>query len=167
MRLYNKKGATQVDDPEYGTFTPGGTGAFDGLPDPMYAKLFGRPDWESEAQRAARLTAEQMEKLRDPATMLAELQKMTASQGELTAILANAFAAAQAPAATAVPATPAAVVAPPEAVAKADAETVAAETPKDVADVGPGDAEGPAEPIEPAPKTARASKKAAAAPAAS
>jgi hypothetical protein len=101
MRLYNTAGATQVDDPEFGTFKPDANGAFDGLPDPMYAKLHGRPGWESEAERAARLTAEQMEKLRDPATMLAELQKMTASQGELTSILANAFAAAQAPAAAA------------------------------------------------------------------
>jgi hypothetical protein len=84
VRLYNTEGATQVDDPEYGTFKLDADGAFSGLPDGMYAKLHGRPGWENDAERAARLTAEQLEKLRDPATMLAELQKMTAGQGALT-----------------------------------------------------------------------------------
>ena len=126
MRLYNTEGAAQVDDPEYGTFRPDASGAFDGLPDGMYAKLHGRPGWENEAQRAARLAAEQMEKLRDPATMLAELQKMTAGQGALASLLANALgvsksAEAEAPAAPA-PATAAPADVPTETPAPAPAK---------------------------------------------
>jgi len=91
MRLYSTTGATQVDDPVHGTFKPDADGAFDGLPDAMYADLHGRPGWENDAERVARITAEQQEKLRDPATMLAELQKMNSGQGALTALLANAL----------------------------------------------------------------------------
>jgi hypothetical protein len=142
MRLYNTEGAAQVDDPEYGTFKPGESGAFDGLPDGMYAKLHGRPGWENEAERAARLTAEQMEKLRDPATMLAELQKMTANQSEFTSLLANALGMAKSADAEALtPPAPAASTAP--------AATTPDETPTST----------------PAPvKPTRTSKKAAAAP---
>lgn len=106
MRLYTTTGATQVDDPEFGTFKPDADGAFDGLPDAMYAKLHGRPGWENDAERVARVAAEQMEKLRDPATMLAELQKMSAGQGALTALLANALGVGKAvePSATPAPA---------------------------------------------------------------
>jgi hypothetical protein len=145
MRLYNTEGATQVDDPDFGTFKPDANGAFDGLPDPMYAKLHGRPGWENEAERAARLAAEQMEKLRDPATMLAELQKMTAGQGALASLLATALGVGQAQSADAptAPAPAVAEVPPVEPVAKSD------------------------EPEQPAPapaKSSRASKKAAATP---
>lgn len=144
MRLYTTAGATQVDDPEFGTFKPDVDGAFDGLPDAMYAKLHGRPGWENDAERVARLTAEQMEKLRDPATMLAELQKMTASQGELTAILASAFAAAKA-----APTTPAAAASP---VAPVESGTPIAESAQSGA------------PAPVSAKSSRASKKAAATP---
>lgn len=107
MRLYSKTGATRIDGP-LGSFTPGPDGAFDGLPDAVYADLHGRPDWENEAERTARLAAEQLEKLRDPATMLAELQKMTAGQGALATLLANALGAGQAqPESPASEATPA------------------------------------------------------------
>lgn len=141
MRLYNTEGATQVDDPEFGTFAPDANGAFDGLPDGMYAKLHGRPGWENEAERTARLAAEQLEKLRDPATMLAEMQKMTAGQGALAQLLASALGVAQAPA--------------PEAPASDPTPTgdAGATVTKD------------AEPEDKAPaKSSRASKKAAASP---
>lgn len=151
MRLYTTDGATQIDDAEFGTFKPDANGAYNGLPDAMYAKLHGRPGWENDAERAARLTAEQMEKLRDPATMLAEMQKMTAGQDAFTAMLANALGvakAAQAPAAAVD--TPVIAEAPTAPVAPAPAEVPAVSTEK------------------PAPvKPSRASKKAAAAPPAS
>ena len=142
MRLYTTTGAIKVDDPEYGTFTPNAEGAFDGLPDSMYAKLHGRPGWEDDAERVARLATEQMEKLRDPATMLAELQKMTANQSEFTSLLANALGMAKSADAEApTPPAPAASTAPDDA------------TP----DETPTSAPAPAKP-------ARSSKKAAAAP---
>lgn len=128
MRLYTKTGATQVDDPEYGTFSPDVNGAFDGLPDGMYAKLHGRPGWENEAERVARLAAEQLEKMRDPATMLAELQKMSSGQGALTALLAQALgvapaAAAEVPVSSETPEVPAEVTETAGAVAKSESET--------------------------------------------
>lgn len=132
MRLYNTEGATQVDDPEYGTFSPDVNGAFDGLPDGMYAKLHGRPGWENEAERVARLAAEQLEKMRDPATMLAELQKMSSGQGALTALLAQALGvapavAAEVPAVVSVsseaPEVPAEVTEAAGAVSKSESET--------------------------------------------
>jgi len=101
MRLYSKTGATQVDDPEFGSFTPDATGAFDGLPDAMYAKLHGRPGWESEDERALRLAAEELDRLRDPATLLAELRRMSEGQGAVTSLLAQALGVA--PPATEVP----------------------------------------------------------------
>lgn len=105
MRLYSKTGATQVDDPKFGTFTPDAAGAFDGLPDAMYADLHGRPGWESEDERALRVAAEELDRLRDPATLLAELRKMSEGQGAVTSLLAQALGvapkAADAPASTA------------------------------------------------------------------
>jgi len=145
MRLYSKTGATRIDGPS-GSFTPGANGAFDGLPDAVYADLHGRPDWEDEAERTARLAAEQLEKLRDPATMLAELQKMTAGQGELAALLANALRVGQAPA-------------EPEAPVS-ESDTTPTDEPPPSEDSTPAD-----EPPAPAPTTkSRASKKTASAP---
>jgi hypothetical protein len=151
MRLYNTEGATQVDDPEFGTFKPSTTGAFDGLPDPMYAKLHGRPGWENEAERATRLAAEQMEKLRDPATMLAELQKMTAGQGALASLLANALGVAQPASSSAEPANPATAAVAPAA------DPAPAATPPAEAEAALVEKAAPA-------KSSRASKKTAAAP---
>jgi hypothetical protein len=91
MRLYSKTGATQVDDPEFGSFVPDASGAFDGLPDGMFAKLHGRPGWESEDERALRLAAEELERFRDPATLLAEVRRMTEGQGAVASLLAQAL----------------------------------------------------------------------------
>jgi hypothetical protein len=91
MRLYSKTGATQVDDPNFGTFKPDATGAFDGLPDAMYADLHGRPGWESEDERALRVAAEELDRFRDPATLLAEVKRMGEGQGALTSLLAQAL----------------------------------------------------------------------------
>lgn len=169
MRLYNTEGAAQVDDPEYGTFKPGETGAFDGLPDGMYAKLHGRPGWENEAERTARLAAEQMEKLRDPATMLAELQKMTAGQGELAQLLANALGVGR----QAEPADAPAVKAAADSEAEPAATEPEAESGTDPEESESGGDGGSSEPgADTAPevakparaKTQRASKKAVGAP---
>lgn len=91
MRLYTRTGATQVDDPTHGTFTVGPDGAFD-FPDEVSDRLHsfhvaGSPAWESDAERAKRLLDEQMEKLRDPATLLATMQEMARGQRDLAAAL--------------------------------------------------------------------------------
>ena len=90
MRLYTKTGATQVDDPDFGTFTPDKNGAFE-FPDAMAVKLHGRPGWETEESRTARIAAEELDRLRDPATLLAELRKMGEGQGALTQLMAHAL----------------------------------------------------------------------------
>lgn len=123
MRLYTRTGATQVSAAGQ-VFTVDGNGAFE-FPQELGAQMHsfhmdGKPAWEDDAERAARLAAEQMEKLRDPATMLAELQKMTAGQGALTSLLANALGAAQsAPATPEAPAPEAPADPSPAPVAKA------------------------------------------------
>jgi hypothetical protein len=144
MRLYSKTGATQVDDPEYGTFAPGASGAFDGLPDGMYAKLFGRPDWESEDQRTLRLAGEELEKLRDPAELLKAMKEMGANQNALVQAIAQAIGL--------VPSTPSDMVAP-----ETSASTAApAETPAEAP---------PEEPASAPVKSTRGRSKAAAQPA--
>ncbi len=163
MRLYNTEGATQVDDPEFGTFTPGANGAFDGLPDDMYAKLHGRPGWENEAERTARLAAEQLEKLRDPATMLAEMRKMTANQSEFTALLANALGMAKSAEAETAPAVmPEAAATEPEVEPVTDPEESELEGDGESSELEAGTASEVAKPARA--KTQRASKKSAAAP---
>lgn len=91
MRLYSTTGAIQIDDPEYGTFTPNTTGAFDGLPDAMYAKLHGRPGWESEDERARRVAAEELERFRDPAELLKAVKELGANQGLIAQAVASAL----------------------------------------------------------------------------
>jgi hypothetical protein len=126
MRLYNKRDATQFDDPEHGTFAAGPTGAFDGLPDAMYAKLYGRPDWESEAQREQRMSQEELDKFRDPAELLKAVKEMGANQSALAVALASALGLGKTPDPPVAPVVPASapVDAPP---VKAEPEAPAAE----------------------------------------
>lgn len=131
MRLYTRTGATQVSA-NGKVFTADENGAFE-FPQDVGAEVRafhvgGKPAWEDEAERGARLAAEQMERLRDPATLLAEVQKMGQSQGALTALLANALGvapttAAEAPASES-PADPA-----PPPVAKSSRSRKSAATP--------------------------------------
>jgi hypothetical protein len=139
MRLYTLTGAAQVADPEFGSFTADVNGAFD-FPEELSDRLHGfhlggKPAWETDAERVARVAAEELEKFRDPATLLAEVRRMGESQGAIAAVLAKVLGLAPAQAAA----------------AEAPAETAAA-------DPAPGDtppAEAPA-------KTARSRKTAAA-----
>ena len=101
MRLYTLTGETQVADPEHGTFTAAADGAFE-FPAGLAAKMHsfhkdGKPAWEDDAEREARLVAEELERFRDPATLLAEVRKMSEGQGALAEVLKNMLAAAQAP----------------------------------------------------------------------
>lgn len=96
MRLYSLTGATAVDGPR-GHFEAGPDNAFE-FPQDMADELHsfhpgGRPAWEDDAERAARLAAEEMERMRDPATLLKAIQQ----QNEL---VAATLASRQAPTVT-------------------------------------------------------------------
>lgn len=87
MRLYTLTGATQVDDPVHGSFEAGAEGAFE-FPNELSARLHafhvgGEKAWETDAERADRLQAEQLERMRDPATLLAAVQALASHQADL------------------------------------------------------------------------------------
>ena len=111
MRLYTLTGASEINDPEFGTFTVGEDGAFDGLPEELANRLHPFPAWEDDAERTLRLVVAEQKRLADPATMLAEMQAMAQGQRELAAALMAARAAA-APAVEAAPAEVPAASAP-------------------------------------------------------
>jgi hypothetical protein len=129
MRLYTKTGAVQIDDPEYGTFTAAANGAFDGLPDGMYAKLHGRPGWESDQERELRVAKEELDRFRDPAELLKAVKELGANQSVLTTALAAALGLTQGAPAAAASETPAATPVPAEA-PTADAPTPEAKPPR-------------------------------------
>lgn len=110
MRLYTLTGTTQVKDPETGTvYEADADGAFE-MPEDLANLLHsfhvaGKPAWEDDAERARRVAAEQLEKMRDPAALLAEVQRLSANQGALAAVLASALGT-PAPATEAAPAEP-------------------------------------------------------------
>jgi len=122
MRLYSRTGATRLDDPEYGTFDADDAGGFD-FPDDVSDRLIGfhvagKPMWENDIQRQQRLISEELERRKDPATLLGAVEalvKAAGAAGALTAAAANAQTGAQALAdtlQTAPPAAPAAEPAP-------------------------------------------------------
>lgn len=83
MRLYSRTGATALDDPAHGHFEPGPDGAFD-LPDELAGRLHGfctrgQPAWETDVERQRRLVAEEIERRKDPATLLDAVQQLVAA----------------------------------------------------------------------------------------
>jgi hypothetical protein len=90
MRLYTRTGATALDDPEYGHFEANADGAFD-LPDDVSGRLHsfhigGKPAWETDIERQARLFAEEAERRKDPASLLDAVEQiMRAAQATQTA----------------------------------------------------------------------------------
>lgn len=80
MRLYTRTGATALDDPDYGHFDVDDEGGFD-FPDDVSGRLHrfhigGRPTWETDVERQNRLINEEMERRRDPATLMAAVQQL-------------------------------------------------------------------------------------------
>lgn len=80
MRLYSRTGATALDDPEYGHIDAGPDGGFD-LPDDLSDRLYGfhaagQPLWETDVERQNRLIAEELERRKDPATLLAAVEQL-------------------------------------------------------------------------------------------
>jgi hypothetical protein len=116
MRLYTRTGATALDDPEYGNFQADEEGGFD-LPDDLSERLHrfhidGRPAWETDVERQTRLIAEELDRRKDPATLLAAVQQLVAAAQSLPAQSA-------APAPEPVPEVPAPITEPVPAPAPA------------------------------------------------
>ena len=138
MYLYSLVGADAHKDPEYGLFTPDGSGAFP-FPDEVSDVLVtcavrGRKQWETEEARAERMHGQEMARRRDPASVLTAMEENAALVRQLAAVTAQLAAIQLAQAAPAAP-----VAAPvPEAAAEDPEPAVAA-------------AEVPAVPEAPAP----------------
>lgn len=80
MRLYSLVGAEGYVDPEYGSFEPGPDGGFD-FPDDLSDQLQRfhhrrQPLWETELGRQQRLVAEELERRKDPGTLLAAVEQI-------------------------------------------------------------------------------------------
>lgn len=80
MRLYSLTGATALDDPEHGHFEPDGNGGFD-FPDDLSDRLHrfhvgGKPAWEDDVERQNRLIQEELERRKDPATLLGAVEQL-------------------------------------------------------------------------------------------
>lgn len=83
MRLYSRTGAVAVDDGEYGHFDASQDGGFD-FPDDLSDRLhkFGSkagPDWETDIERQQRLIVEEMERRKDPSTLLSAVEQIVAA----------------------------------------------------------------------------------------
>lgn len=80
MRLYSLTGASALDDPEYGRFEAEDDGGFE-LPDDLAERLHkfhlaGRPAWEDQIEQQARLMEEELERRKDPATLLQAVEQL-------------------------------------------------------------------------------------------
>lgn len=87
MRLYTRTGAVALDHPEFGHFDADDQGGFD-LPDELSDRLHrfayqGKPAWETDVERQQRLMAEELERRKDPATLLSVVEQLmrAAQQG--------------------------------------------------------------------------------------
>lgn len=83
MRLYSLTGATALDDPQYGHFDADDQGGFD-FPDDVSEPLRrfhagGKPMWEDDIQRQNRLINEELERRKDPATLLGAVEALVAA----------------------------------------------------------------------------------------
>ncbi|MEU2426899.1 hypothetical protein ABZ619_38805 [Streptomyces sp. NPDC007851] len=102
MRLYTLTGATALDDAEYGKFEADENGGFD-FPDDVSDRLVsfhvgGWPMWETDTERQRRLVLEEMDRRKDPATLLSAVEQLVrAAQATaaLTPIAAQATEAGQ------------------------------------------------------------------------
>jgi hypothetical protein len=94
MRLYTRTGATALDDTEHGHFEASPDGAFD-LPEELaeHLRTFhigGRPAWETDVERQRRLISEELERRKDPATLLSAVEQIMEAARAATAATATA-----------------------------------------------------------------------------
>ncbi|MFE5037166.1 hypothetical protein [Streptomyces sp. NPDC056683] len=112
MRLYSRTGVIALDDPEFGTFTADpDTGGFD-FPDEVSDRLHafhhrGQQLWETDVERQQRLLTEELERRKDPATLLSAVEQLVKAASATAALTAAAEAAPKKPAAKRAPAKPA------------------------------------------------------------
>lgn len=104
MRLYTRTGATALDDPEFGHFDADENGAFD-LPDELSDRLHGfhiggRPMWETDVEQQRRLIHEEMERRKDPATLLSAVEQIMQAAKASAALPTSSAAPAKAAKAT-------------------------------------------------------------------
>ncbi len=97
MRLYTRTGATALDDAQYGHFDAGPDGCFD-VPEEFGEALRrfhvgARPMWETDIERQHRLMAEELERRKDPATLLAAVEQIVAAAASVTPPSAHAAVA--------------------------------------------------------------------------
>src|SRR5437879_2025718 len=83
MRLFSTMGATTVDDPKHGHFDVDTDGGVD-LPHELAEELHsfaigGRPMWETPIERNQRLVHEEMERRKDPATLLDAVNQLVSA----------------------------------------------------------------------------------------
>lgn len=90
MRLYSRTGAAAITNPVTGVVhEPGPDGGFD-LPDDfaraqLSFHVNGGPLWETQAGRSSRLVAEELERRKDPATLLDAVNQLVAAAKAVTA----------------------------------------------------------------------------------
>ncbi|MFI5814847.1 hypothetical protein ACIA7S_28310 [Streptomyces sp. NPDC051643] len=99
MRLYSTTGATRLDDPEHGTFDVDEAGGFN-FPDEVSDRLHafhmgGKAMWESDIERQQRLMSEELERRKDPATLLAAVEQLVKAAQATTVLTAVAAGATE------------------------------------------------------------------------
>jgi hypothetical protein len=101
MRLYTRTGAIALTDPATGiVYEADEQGGFD-FPDDLSDQMHhfhpgGRPGWETDIERQHRLIGEEMERRKDPATLLGVVEQlMRAAQSAGVASVAKQEAPAE------------------------------------------------------------------------
>lgn len=110
MRLYTRTGATTLNHPDFGEFEASDDGWFD-LPDPLAEQLHGfhvngQPAWETQLERHNRLLTEELERRKDPATLLSAVEQLVAAAGAVGQLTTPAEQPEQKPAAKRGPGRP-------------------------------------------------------------
>jgi hypothetical protein len=101
MRLYTRTGATALTDPETGVvYEADEQGGFN-FPDDLSDKLHrfavrGQPMWETDIERQRRVMNEELERRKDPATLLTAVEQILNAAKAASAVTAPAPAAAPA-----------------------------------------------------------------------
>ncbi|MGW2371667.1 hypothetical protein [Kitasatospora sp. NPDC001683] len=86
MRLYSRTGATALDDPRHGRIEADPShGGFD-LPEELAEELRGFPAWETDVERQQRLVIEEIERRKDPATLLDAVQQLVQAAQTVNAV---------------------------------------------------------------------------------
>jgi hypothetical protein len=96
MRLYSRTGATALEHPVHGRIEADPVhGGFD-LPEELAEELQSFPTWETDVARQHRLIAEEMERRKDPATLLDAVQQLVQAAQAVGAARQESGAAGQA-----------------------------------------------------------------------